>query len=330
MQRCWCHNQMIGDNPDSPLFHRAITRESPTIHYSRDRLRQEPLHVGQMKLLLSEIEFLTPFFGKRFVVVYAGAAPGVHMPILAGMFPTMHFLLIDPAASMIVNGDYANITVMQTFMSNELANKIVQDNARNILFISDVRVGPQGAQESETVHQERVQRDMEAQRAWMLILRPRSSILKFRLPWNQGNGITYYPAGTVYLPVYGKQFTHEARLIVDRDTHDIPYCNKQYEGQMSYFNQIVRPALYHSQECVCYRLGLGSSELHEWEHQIYRCYDCTAFHAIMGGYLLQSGTIRPHNLNYTAIEAECLKLETRLNYFYHVWRTMRETLQHQM
>jgi hypothetical protein len=133
---------------------------------------------------------------------------------------------------MIVNGDYANITVMQTFMTNELANRIIQENARNILFISDVRVGPQEAQESETVHQQRVQRDMEAQRVWMQILQPRLSILKFRLQWNQGNGITYYPAGTVYLPVYGKKFTHEARLIVDRGTHDIPYYNKQYEGQI--------------------------------------------------------------------------------------------------
>jgi hypothetical protein len=78
------HEQMIGDKPDPFRFHRVITRESPTRHYSRDRLRQEPLHAGQMKLLLSEIEFLTPFFGKRFVVVYAGAAPGVHMPSTEG------------------------------------------------------------------------------------------------------------------------------------------------------------------------------------------------------------------------------------------------------
>ncbi len=104
--------------------------------------------------------------------------------------------------------------------------------------------------------------------------------------------------------MYGKQFTHEARLIVDRETHDIRYNNKQYEGQMAYFNQITRPALYHGQECVRHRLGLESSTPHEWEHNRYRCYDCTAFQAIIGEYLLQSGTIKHSNLNYTVIEAE--------------------------
>ena len=329
MMRCRCHERMFIDSSkhDTPRFHRAITADSLTRDYSRDTLEWDPVHMGQMKLLISEIEFLTPFFGMSFVVVYAGAAPGVHIPILAGMFPMMHFLLIDPAKSMIVNGDYNNITVMQVFMTNELAYNIMQDNAHNILFISDVRVGNKDVHETEQAHQQRIQRDMEAQRVWMQILRPRSSILKFRRPWNMGSNITYYPAGSVYLPVYGKQFTHEARLILDRDTRDIPYDNRRYEGQMAYFNQVIRPCLYHIQECIRHRLGAKTcrNNTHKCGHERYRCYDCTSFQAIICEYLLQSGVVHQLNINYDVIEAECLQIETRLNYFYHVWSVMQHT-----
>ena len=177
------------------------------------------------------------------------------------------------------------------------------------------------------MHQERVQRDMEAQRGWMQILRPRLSILKFRLPWNQGTGITWYPSGIVHLPVYGKHFTHEARLIVSRDTYDIPYNNTLYEGQMAYFNQVIRPTLYHSQLCILKTLGLEPcKKSHEWgEPGGYRCYDCTAFQTIVGEYLLQAGVLQQQDMDYEMVKSECLQIEERLNYFYHVWRVMQAT-----
>lgn len=326
MRRCRCHERVCPEKVVGiPKFGRVITIDSPTRDYSRDAQEWTPVHLGQMKLLISEIEFLTPFLGRCFVVVYAGAAPGVHLPILAGMFSTMHFLLIDPAPSMIANGDYVNMTVIQQPMTDALAQEIVQKHARNILFISDVRVGSQDPNEPEHVHQARVQRDMEAQRVWLQILRPRMSILKFRLPWNQGNGFTYYPAGFVYLPVYGKQFTHEGRLIVDRETHDIPYDHRRYEGQMAHFNQVIRPALFPARASVRHRLG-GKARLSGEPgegHDIFRCYDCTAFQAIVGEYLLAAGVLDRSDLDHEVIEAECLKLEARLNFFYNVWGTMR-------
>ena len=325
MRRCRCNERaFIDQDTGAPRFERVITTDSPIREYSREAQEWAPLHVGQMKLLISEIEFLTPFYGRSFVVVYAGAAPGVHMPILAGMFPTMHFLLIDPVPSMIENGDYINVTILQEPMTDALAHHIVRDHQRNILFISDVRVGSQDPYEPEAIHQARVQRDMEAQRVWLQILRPRMSILKFRLPWNQGNGVTYYPAGFVYLPVYGKQFTHEARLVVDRDTHDIPYDHRRYEGQMAHFNQVNRPALYPSRASTRARLGLEHAQgVDEASQDVYRCYDCTAFQAILGEYLLKTGQLDPYSMHHEAIDAECLQLEMRLNYFYQVWNAMR-------
>ncbi len=62
------------------------------------------VHCGQLKLLLSEIEYLTRIVeqhkrnnnGKHVVVVYAGAGPGHHIDMLADMFPDFKFLLVDP------------------------------------------------------------------------------------------------------------------------------------------------------------------------------------------------------------------------------------------
>jgi hypothetical protein len=51
---------------------------------------------GQRKLLLSEIEFLTLFARPGDVVVYAGAAPGYHIPYLLDLFPFIKMVLVDP------------------------------------------------------------------------------------------------------------------------------------------------------------------------------------------------------------------------------------------
>jgi hypothetical protein len=137
------------------------------------------------------------------------------MPILADMFPTMHFILIDPQPSMIVNGQYANIEVIQGLMTNEMAREFVSHSWRDkILFISDVRIGPPSQRETEQAQQDRIHRDMLSQQGWHEILQPVSSILKFRLPWN-GSNLSYLNE-TIHLPVYWKLLTHEARLCVPR------------------------------------------------------------------------------------------------------------------
>jgi hypothetical protein len=54
-------------------------------------------HIGQRKLLLNEIEFLTRYAkGGPSIMCYVGAAPCEHLTILLAMFPEMRFLLVDP------------------------------------------------------------------------------------------------------------------------------------------------------------------------------------------------------------------------------------------
>ena len=57
------------------------------------------LHIGQLKLMLSELEFLTDYYHKsklQSLFIYVGSAPGNHMSFISDLFPELKFLLIDP------------------------------------------------------------------------------------------------------------------------------------------------------------------------------------------------------------------------------------------
>ena len=77
-----------------------------SLHYLRDdmprreyRKRSEPAKVvsdGQRKLYLAEHEFLITYAHEGDLVVYAGAAPGHHLVLLAKKHSTLEFRLYDP------------------------------------------------------------------------------------------------------------------------------------------------------------------------------------------------------------------------------------------
>lgn len=85
-------------------------KECPTIKYFTDihkELQYEfhighsgtIIHIGQLKLMLTEIEFLTNCLEKYdqpALLVYAGSAPSNHMSCVSDLFPKTKFLLIDP------------------------------------------------------------------------------------------------------------------------------------------------------------------------------------------------------------------------------------------
>jgi cap2 methyltransferase len=287
MENCNCGGS--GLKQSSTPFVRELTVGCGQIEY--DAKFQTPNnHFGQLKLLLSEIEFLTPYYGQEFLVIYAGAAPGLHTLILARMFPTMKFVLVDPAPSIFekivlkehdkkdeypenskeIIKEYEKITrekieVRKVFMTPDIAREF--SGREDTLFISDVRVGLQaGVRESGKQHQQRIHTDMVAQQEWVRVMRPRASILKFRLPWWDGN--TRYLKGDIFLPVYGRPLTHETRLIVKHEDgfSSFSYDNQRYEQQMAFFNQKMRHVYYEEK----------------------RCYDCTAFYKIINLYCARS------------------------------------------
>ena len=108
-------------------------------YYERKDEEKTSLHVGQLKLLLSEIEFFSIYWDPKAipnpVCVYAGAAPGTHIPILVEMFPTFIFHLYDPAKIMI-NSD-PRIQIFEEYFTDDIAQKYSGRN--DVFFISDVR-----------------------------------------------------------------------------------------------------------------------------------------------------------------------------------------------
>lgn len=239
-------------------FKRILALDAPATPYRRRKgERKTTLHWGQRKLLLSEIEFFSIFAPLGAHVIYAGSAPGTHIELLSKWFPTLKFTLVDPGKFTVKETE--RITTRQEFFTEDTAREFQPSDpeARNdhMLFISDIRsVDSLGSAPQEV--EKGVWHDMEQQSNWHKILRPRASMLKFRLPWDASEsptpplspspclgsrGVFSFPFftvaatsryldGKVYLPIWGPQTTTESRLVVtgfeDRD-----WDNKLYESR---------------------------------------------------------------------------------------------------
>uniref|UniRef100_A0A6B2L6V4 Cap-specific mRNA (nucleoside-2'-O-)-methyltransferase n=1 Tax=Arcella intermedia TaxID=1963864 RepID=A0A6B2L6V4_9EUKA len=138
-------------------------------------------HWGQRKLLFSEIEFLSLHaMDEDVVVIYAGAAPGTHTNYLSDMFPRAYFYLVDPAPFQARASE--RIEIVQDYFSDEMAEGLVRrfgDRVR--LFVSDIRSLDREMDDERK--EGRVAIDMEWQMKWHEILKPKVSMLKFRLPY---------------------------------------------------------------------------------------------------------------------------------------------------
>jgi hypothetical protein len=70
-----------------------------TLPYQRINSAKTTLHIGQLKLFLTELEFLTETLDSNLtpaIVIYAGSAPSNKLMILAEMFPNIKWILVDP------------------------------------------------------------------------------------------------------------------------------------------------------------------------------------------------------------------------------------------
>ena len=90
------------------------------------------VHLGQRKLLLTEVNFLTNHGDLSTNIIYIGAAPGHHIEFLSVLYPNHTFYLYDPRDFAIEETD--NILIFQKYF--ELND--VQD-IDNFILISDIR-----------------------------------------------------------------------------------------------------------------------------------------------------------------------------------------------
>jgi hypothetical protein len=283
------------DAPITTRFSRILDPATPRIQYETRKLQiKRTLHWGQLKLMLTEIEFIilamkqqieeSRFIYDRIYLIYAGAAPGNHIRYLQKLFPNVQFELYDPNRFAIKS--HKNINLHNRLFTNEDAKYWTTSNHpdKYIIFCSDIRREP--ATESN------VKLDMGLQLSWWEIMSPELTMFKFRLPWHTGN--TEYPKGDIYLQPFPGHNSTETRLIVKKNAPIISYDNQKYEEQMFYHNTILRK--YH------YKSLFGTFNM-ETDH-LDNCYDCTTLMHVIHQYL----TFVKYNSELISLRSEMLKM----------------------
>lgn len=237
-----------------PYYSRKLLKNKTPYTNSRDPCTLINLKLGQRKLLISELEFFIENLKENDVVVYAGSAPGSHSAI----WPTLYknkFIFYDPNK---FDPGLEGIELHQEYFTEEICRELRKAH-KSIIFLSDIRTG------SST---ENVAFDMELQKKWCDILKPRMAMLKFRLPWKSGK--THYYSGDIYLQVREPNNSTETRLWTNCKKM-ITYDNDDYNDRLFYFQNHARMAFHDFSKIPNYK----KSELPNIAG-IDHCYDCWA------------------------------------------------------
>lgn len=294
------------DAPVADDFNRCITKDSERKQYVM-RLNEfkRALHWGQLKLMLTEIEFLTLVMleyneskdDRPISFVYAGAAPGNHTQYLSILFPEIHFELYDPNKFAIKESKMIKIHTGEiNGMFTPAVAKYWKDQVdKYVVFCSDIRTEP--------VTDENVIANMNMQLEWWTIMQPMLSMFKFRLPWYAG--ITKYPAGDIYIQPFPGPTSTESRLIVKANAKLIDYDNIAYEEQLFYHNTVNR---YKSYKCI-----LGDLDL-ERDH-LDNCYDCVSFINIVTKYL----QLMKKPVNKDTIYKLVVEIQTNITHTHNIY-----------
>lgn len=238
-------------------------------------------YIGQLKLLATEIAFLTLGTTEDLsncVVVYAGAAGGHHIPALADKFRELEFYLYDPAPFAIEATDQLHI--INGMFTDEVAHKWGSQTEFGVLFICDIRTSGDTAEE----HESEVASNMAMQAHWVDLLSPalRGYSLKFRIPYTviEANKPFKYLGGSLIYQPYPKPFSMELRLLGNASDAEagplaVTYDSKALEQTVFYHNTVIRPNrnLYAN---IFSRHSTPSRDKYR-DSQFDNGYDCTYF-----------------------------------------------------
>ena len=216
-------------------------------------------HMGQRKLLLSEVRLLTTHYAsesKHPLVVYVGAAPGSHDLFLHRLFPHARFILYDGARfDDRLRGLPHVFEIRNEYFTDAHCAELLRRTApdapgphagRPLLFVCDMRSDARDDAQFEA----QVMRDMASQKRWVEALRPAWSLLKFRLPYTlkAGDRVPYLK-GRLIWGVWPTQDSGETRLIVRRADigEEHAYDFSAYEGAKTFHNHYTRRVCFADQ-----------------------------------------------------------------------------------
>ncbi|KAF4738639.1 hypothetical protein FOZ62_028116 [Perkinsus olseni] len=276
-----------------PEFRREIDLTKRRVYHRRENEDKSTLHWGQRKLLLAELEFLMAYGSNAAaLVVYVGAGPGDHIPVLIRLINAyrhyhgrqpLSFELFDttpfaePLRRMAAEDPGSLRLIQEKFDIDRARSSRYRDSSTPVLLISDIRSGNWQGQTFDE-NEKMVMADMSAQLAWWKAMKPQKALMKFRLPYTEGK--VSYASGRVNYPIWGAQTTTEARLTIDTpDAPIIEYDNEKFGEAMAYFNTVLRTAVYERPS------NLKGPDEPLLEAGLCRCYDCTAEVRILSAYL---------------------------------------------
>lgn len=201
--------------------------------------RKIPQHLGQFKLLFTEIMFLTKKSNKNNnnKVLYVGSAEGYHIAKLADLFPYLKFDLWDPGRFNIEKRP--NIEIFNKFFTKKDAYSY-KNEGDNILFICDIRtlkIAEYVKQQDNEKIDNIIDEDNQKQLEWVQIINPICAFLKFHPPYRPGK--TKYFKGTIYLQPYSLIAT-EVRLLTNNYNDLTEYDNTEFDEKLAYFNFLIR------------------------------------------------------------------------------------------
>jgi hypothetical protein len=265
-------------------------------YFRRDKAKKTATRWGQLKLLMSEVQFLTLYWQPEEIpkpfFVYAGSAPGHHVVILAKMFPDVDFHLYDPRD--LFDPELRSLSnvhlYVQKFGDEEVERW--QKEQERLFFISDIRgrdYNNRGYdEEANRQNEEIADRDMQLQMGWVQKLRPVKAMLKFRLPYSydfiKAKGKTYsYLDGTIFRQQWAPPTSTEGRLVPHSDLSLRDWDYQAYEEAMFYFNTVVRERFHFK------NIFTGTEELMAPEKGLTNDYDSVATAYLTREYLKKFG-----------------------------------------
>lgn len=237
-----------------------------------ERSRSKILHSvkwGHRKLILNELRFITLFWDRvnvpKLQVVYIGAAPGDHIPILSSLFPDITFNLYDPSPFII--GATDSIKIYNRFFTDNDAE--YWSGRDNVFLISDIRTANYDkakrlGEEGKFKVEADVWKDHLRQMNWLKKINPIQAQLKLRLPypdqWKEGwekktklfsklptypnPEIVEYLDGYIFIQPWCSSTSTESRLVPKRNEkgefYSVGWNITEYEEIFSYHNNVER------------------------------------------------------------------------------------------
>lgn len=230
-------------NPDIDFY---IRDDSVREKYKPSTSEKRNVHWGQRKLLLAEIEFLTLYWDNikypKINIVYAGAAPGRHIPYLASLFEGTTWHLYDPRPFQIEPVKDKIILNNKLFLDEDAQYwRELGKKGEKCLFISDIRSSDFESTGEEELEKD-VLNDMLMQMEWCKIIDPVKAHLKFRLPYPKPNMKTElnYLDGDVLVQCWAPKSSTETRLVPKDNKTMKVWDSYDYEDKMYHHNNTIR------------------------------------------------------------------------------------------